>query len=618
MEIFGYQVSAPQLPSLSDVGKTLSADTQGLRNFGASALEGARNLGQQGVDLGRRFAADPDGTTRAVASAARQGITEVADTAQKGIAHVTDVAQHGIHDGVMWTGHKIHEGADAARAAVPGDNMVSNAVRDQITATENQARFTVGAVGGVANEAVGLVGSMAQLGVKATELQLKAEVGVAELAGSSSTRAELGQGLVDLAQRGGQALQQGGQTVQNYAQSVAADPSRVAGDVRGAAGAGWNATTGTLGAGWNAASGFVRGQYGELKTAAANGQGPETLGFKTGQVASYFIPVGGEAKAALGVGELATRATLETGGTTETLARTGTEALARDTAGAGARAGAETRVVELTATPGARAAAEKTGANLVARADAAGGSVRVARSGGITAQDLAGATRASGREVALYRSAADGERYVAVGTRTGVEVPMGAKLIAHTQPGMGASAVRASVADEAALARLGQRSSVIINEGGTAATRFRATKEGAAAARTAESGTVAKLNAPIADAASGGQAIVNRVAELKDAIPLNSRGRITMGVGVAEDANGARQVLIGTSEPMGYLRPGVTLKPDEILAPGMGHAETDIVDFAAKNQIKLLEVGATRPICPPCASVLEKVGATPVTPLKVP
>jgi len=506
MEIFGHQISAPRLPSFGEVRGAIVADAQAVRHFGSAALDGARNLGHQGADLGRRFAADPDGTTRAVASAARHGIAHVADATQKGITHGVHAAQTGIHHGVMWAGHKIHEGADAARAAVPGDNIVSRGIRAQITDSEHQARFTVGAVGGVANEAVGLAGSVAQLGVKVTELQAKAQVGMAELAGSSSARAELGHRMIDLAQRSGHALQHGGHVVHDYATSVAAHPGRLGGDVRGVAAATRDATKSGAGTAWNATSGFVKGQYHEMQAAAAHGQGWETAGFKTGQVGSYFIPVGGEARAVLGTGEVVARATVGTGarvtteavakGTTETLARTGITTLARDAVGAGARAGAETRVVELAATPAARHAAEKAGADLVARADAAGGAVRVARNGGITAQDLAGATRASGREVALYRDAASGERYLAVGTKTGVEVPAGAKLIAHTQPGIGAGAVRASVTDEAALTRLGQPSSVIIDEGGTAATRFRATEQGAVVARGERAGATVRVSTP--------------------------------------------------------------------------------------------------------------------------
>lgn len=107
-----------------------------------------------------------------------------------------------------------------------------------------------------------------------------------------------------------------------------------------------------------------------------------------------------------------------------------------------------------------------------------------------------------------------------------------------------------------------------------------------------------------------------RVRELRDAIPAAQRGRITMAVGIAEDASGARSVLIGTSEPRGYLRPGVTLAPGETLAPGPGHAEMGIVDQTQQNGLRLLEVGATRPICPDCARAIDGAGARTVTPRK--
>jgi RHS repeat-associated protein len=118
--------------------------------------------------------------------------------------------------------------------------------------------------------------------------------------------------------------------------------------------------------------------------------------------------------------------------------------------------------------------------------------------------------------------------------------------------------------------------------------------------------------------AESGFNTVSRVAELKNALG-SAEGFVTMAVGVAEDANGARQVLIGTSEEMGYLRPDViaTLKPGEIVVRGLGHAEEDIVFYAQQNGLKLLEVGATRPICGWCAFLIQLAGATPVTPLKV-
>jgi hypothetical protein len=119
-------------------------------------------------------------------------------------------------------------------------------------------------------------------------------------------------------------------------------------------------------------------------------------------------------------------------------------------------------------------------------------------------------SRQSGREVALYRDIGSGERFVALGNRTGVAIPENSRLIAHTQPGTGAAAVRASVADEAALARLNQRSSVIINDAGDAATRFRPTARGTELAQR-EAGDV-RLHAPD-DALYLGKAIVSDAAE---------------------------------------------------------------------------------------------------------
>lgn len=52
--------------------------------------------------------------------------------------------------------------------------------------------------------------------------------------------------------------------------------------------------------------------------------------------------------------------------------------------------------------------------------------------------------------------------------------------------------------------------------------------------------------------------------------------------------------------------------------PGSLDAEANIVHYAEQNQLRLLEVGATRPICPPCAALLQRAGAVPVIPLKNP
>jgi filamentous hemagglutinin len=81
-----------------------------------------------------------------------------------------------------------------------------------------------------------------------------------------------------------------------------------------------------------------------------------------------------------------------------------------------------------------------------------------------------------------------------------------------------------------------------------------------------------------------------------------------MAVAVVEDDNARRIVLVAISEPRGYLRPGVIMAEDEVLVPGLGHAEQDIVDHVAANGWRLIDIGATRPICPRCADAIRAAG----------
>ena len=112
------------------------------------------------------------------------------------------------------------------------------------------------------------------------------------------------------------------------------------------------------------------------------------------------------------------------------------------------------------------------------------------------------------------------------------------------------------------------------------------------------------------------QLVQSRVDDLLSQIPENSQGRITMGVAVVEDANGVRSVLVSTSEPRGYLRPGVSLQPGETVIPGTGHAEADIVNYANANGLKVIDIGATRPVCPGCQNTIAPTGANITTLLK--
>jgi hypothetical protein len=108
----------------------------------------------------------------------------------------------------------------------------------------------------------------------------------------------------------------------------------------------------------------------------------------------------------------------------------------------------------------------------------------------------------------------------------------------------------------------------------------------------------------------------NRAKQLQSELPAGSQGRVTMGVGVLKDADGNQIIAISTSEPNGYLRPGVTLNPGEVVVPGTGHAETDILNWATQNGYTVQTIGAGRPICSSCASAISDANAIPATPLK--
>lgn len=79
--------------------------------------------------------------------------------------------------------------------------------------------------------------------------------------------------------------------------------------------------------------------------------------------------------------------------------------------------------------------------------------------------------------------------------------------------------------------------------------------------------------------------VIARVGELRAALPAAQRGRITMAVAVAEDSIGVRNVLVATSEPRGYLRPGAALRQGETVVGGTAHAEANIIAHAVANNL---------------------------------
>ncbi|MBC6474275.1 MAG: hypothetical protein GDA48_16870 [Hormoscilla sp. GM102CHS1] len=109
-----------------------------------------------------------------------------------------------------------------------------------------------------------------------------------------------------------------------------------------------------------------------------------------------------------------------------------------------------------------------------------------------------------------------------------------------------------------------------------------------------------------------------RATALQEALSPPSRTRVTMAAAVVEDSQENRRVIIKTSEPNGYLRPGVksALQPGESVVPGYGHAEANIVVWATKNDDRVIAVAAGRPICENCVGAIEDAGALVASPKK--
>ena len=112
--------------------------------------------------------------------------------------------------------------------------------------------------------------------------------------------------------------------------------------------------------------------------------------------------------------------------------------------------------------------------------------------------------------------------------------------------------------------------------------------------------------------------VVSRVGQLRAAIPAAQQGRITMAAAVVEDANGVRSVLIGTSEAGGQLRGPVRaiIQQGETIVSGTGHAEVNIINHAAANNLRIISIGATRPICLPCQGAIGPTGGQISTPFR--
>lgn len=113
-----------------------------------------------------------------------------------------------------------------------------------------------------------------------------------------------------------------------------------------------------------------------------------------------------------------------------------------------------------------------------------------------------------------------------------------------------------------------------------------------------------------------------RATELQGMLGEGRRGRVTMGAGVIEDASGTRQMVLGTSERNGYIRPeledAITDSGQTVVPGNTRHAEQNIVNWAQNNDQRVVAVGAGRPVCDDCVSSIEGAGGTVASPRRHP
>jgi RHS repeat-associated protein len=95
-----------------------------------------------------------------------------------------------------------------------------------------------------------------------------------------------------------------------------------------------------------------------------------------------------------------------------------------------------------------------------------------------------------------------------------------------------------------------------------------------------------------------------------------ARNLSTTAVAKAKDANGQTHTLVASSRERLTPAQRKVLKKNEIEVKGKGHAETTIVNHADKNNLKVTQIAASRPVCKSCQTVLEAKKIKIKSPLK--
>lgn len=103
-----------------------------------------------------------------------------------------------------------------------------------------------------------------------------------------------------------------------------------------------------------------------------------------------------------------------------------------------------------------------------------------------------------------------------------------------------------------------------------------------------------------------------RAATLAATVPPEVAPWVRLAVGLGRSGDGRRVVVIGTSEPGGYLRPGVVPEPHEVVV-GDGRApELAIIGYFADRDVIPLAVCAATPAPPDVSALVTGSGAATV------
>lgn len=105
-----------------------------------------------------------------------------------------------------------------------------------------------------------------------------------------------------------------------------------------------------------------------------------------------------------------------------------------------------------------------------------------------------------------------------------------------------------------------------------------------------------------------------RAAVLAATQPPEVAPWIRVAVGLGADQNGRRTVVIGTSEPAGYLRPGVVPEPHEVVVGDGRVPELAILGYFRDRDLVPLAVCAATPPPPEVAAMVDESGAHVIDP----